>query len=390
MPPIKHALLGASKAHQWLECPPSVRWEQKFTEPPSSEAAAEGTLAHAIAEEHLRRILAGKKVATSKKLKDDPLYRPAMEEYVDVYVDYVMAEYTRAQQTTKDALLLMEERVDFTNYVPEGFGTADCVLIADKVMHVFDLKYGKGIPVDAVGNPQIRLYALGVLDSYDMLYDIRQVKMHIIQPRLDSITSETMSAEDLHQWGVTKVKPQAALAFKGEGEFKAGEHCRWCLCRNTCRAYAELRLSVAQYRFAEDEHERLPNELAPEEITDILERVDDLTRWAKSIKEWAQDQAINHNMVFPGWKVVEGRANRVITDEAVAIDRLDSAGFTQDSVTKLKGITDLEELVGKKRLAEILDGLLVKPQGKPVLVPESDKRPPINSALEAQKVFKEE
>lgn len=390
MPPEAHALLGASKAHQWINCPPSARWEQKFVEPPSSEAAAEGTLAHAIAEEHLRRILDGKKVATSAKFKRDPLYKPAMEEYISTYTDYVIAEYTRAKQTTKDALLLLEERVDFSEFVPGGFGTADCILIADTTMHVFDLKYGKGVPVDAVGNPQIRLYALGAMVAYDMLYDIQRVTMHIIQPRLDSITSETMDAQALWDWGDEVVRPAANLADAGLGELKAGDHCRWCLCKNACRTYADMRLKIAQYRFTDEGEERRANELSKDEIVHILDIIDDLTRWGKSIKEWAQDQAINHGETFPGWKVVEGRANRVITDESVALKILDAAGFTADTVTKLRGITELEEIVGKKKLAELLDDVLIKPQGKPVLVPDSDKRPPINSAAEAQKVFKEE
>lgn len=390
MPPVKHSMLGASKAHQWLECPPSVVWEQEYPETAQSEAAAEGTLAHAIAEEHLQRILAGKKIATSAKLKRDPLYRPAMEEYVDVYTTYIMENYTAACKETPDALLKLEEHVDFSRWVPNGFGTADCILIADGVMQVFDLKYGKGIPVSAINNPQIRLYALGALVDYNMLYAIHTVRMHIVQPRLDSITSEEMDAEDLLRWGDLYVRPRAMLAANGEGEFKAGDHCRWCRCRNVCRAYAAKRLEVAQFRFGEDEQERNPNELSPKEISEILLRVDDLTRWAKSVKDYAQDQAVNHGATYPGWKVVEGRANRVITDESVAIDRLDNAGFTPDSVTKLRGITELEEIVGKKRLTELLDGILIKPQGKPVLVPDTDKREPINSVAEAQLIFKEE
>lgn len=387
MPPVKHALLGASKAYQWLECPPSVVWEQGVEESGNKEAAAEGTLAHAVAEEHLRRILAGKKVVTSAKLRKDPLYRPVMEDYVDEYTTYVMEVYNGAKLTTKDPLLLIEERVNYGKWAPGGFGTADCVLISDRMMHVFDLKYGKGIPVEAESNPQIRLYALGALDSYDMLYDIQSVTMHIVQPRRDSITFETLSVEELKKWAEEYVKPRAILAAEGKGEFKAGDHCQWCKRRFTCQTLTDLRLQMAQYQFADDEHERMPNELSNKEIGEILLRVDDLTRWAKSIKDWALDQAVNHGAAFPGWKVVEGRANRVITNETEAIDRLDTAGFTTDSVTKLRGITELEEIVGKKKLADLLDGLLIKPQGKPVLAPESDKRPAISSATEAQAIF---
>lgn len=381
MPPIKHALLGASSAHRWLACTPSARWETEFPEPPSSEAAAEGTLAHAIAEEHLTRLLAGKKVATSIKHKRNPLYKPVMEEYVDVYTDYIMEHLTEARTKTPDALLLQEERVDFSLYVSEGFGTADCILIADGEMQIFDLKYGKGVPVDAVDNPQIRLYALGALYAFDMLYDIERVTMHIIQPRLDSITSETLTVAELTAWAENIVKPRAELATKGEGEHVAGEHCRWCKAKNVCRAHAEMQLEVAKLRFSEPEHEeRPPAELTAEEIGQILDGVDSLVRWAKSVKEYALDQAVNHGQRIPGYKVVEGRSNRIITDESKAIDLLDGAGFTIDRVTKLKGLGELEEIVGAKALANLLGDLLMKPTGKPVLAKESDKRPALNTA----------
>ncbi len=381
MPPIKHALLGASSAHRWLACTPSAKWETKFPDPPSSEAAAEGTLAHAIAEEHLTRLLAGKKVATSIKHKRDPLYKPVMEEYVDVYTDYIMEHLTEARTKTPDALLMQEERVDFSTYVPDGFGTADCILIADGEMQIFDLKYGKGVPVNAVDNPQIRLYALGALYAFDMLYDIKRVTMHIIQPRLDSITSETLTVAELTAWAENIVKPRAELAAKGEGERVAGEHCMFCKARRTCEVLKAHVTEIAKLRFSEPEHEeRLPDELTAEEIGQILDSVDGLVRWAKSVKEYALDQAVNHGYRIPGYKVVEGRSNRIIADESKAIDLLDGAGFTTDRVTKLKGLGELEEIVGAKALANLLGDLLMKPTGKPVLAKESDKRPALNTA----------
>lgn len=381
MPPIKHALLGASSAHRWLTCTPSAKWEAELPDPPSSEAAAEGTLAHAIAEEHLTRLLSGKKVSTSLRFKRDPLYKAVMEEYVDVYTDYIMEHLAEARTKTADALLLQEERVDFSRYVPDGYGTADCILIADGEMQIFDLKYGKGIPVDAVDNPQIRLYAIGALNAFDMLYDINRVTMHIIQPRLASITSETMTVKELTAWAEDFVKPRAELAAKGEGAHVPGEHCRWCRAKNICRAHAETQLEVAKLRFTEPEHEeRLPAALTAAEIGQILDGVDSLVRWAKSVKEYALDQAVNHGYRIPGYKVVEGRSNRIITDEAKAIDLLDSAGFTTDRVTKLKGLGELEEIVGVKALSSLLGDLLMKPAGKPVLAKESDKRPVLNTA----------
>lgn len=388
MPPSKHALLGASSAHRWLACPPSVLWEQQFPSPPSSEAAEEGTLAHAIAEEHLRRLLAGKKVATSKKLKEHALYKAVMEEYIAEYTGYVMELFTEARGETPDAMMVLEERVDYSEFVPEGFGTADVTIIADRHMHIIDLKYGKGVPVDAVDNPQIRLYAIGALNSFGMLYDIDTVTMHIVQPRLDSTTSETMSVDQLRQWATNYVAPRAQLAAAGKGEHQAGEHCRWCRCKHVCRHFAQSKLEVAQLRFSEPEHvERDPDELSPDEIAEILNTVDDLTRWAKSIKDWALDQALNHGVVFPGFKLVEGRANRVISDKAKALEALDAAGFTPDSVTDLIGLGALEEVVGKKKLAVILGDIIIKPTGKPVLAKDSDKRPALNSAEKAQSVF---
>lgn len=387
MPPSNHALLGASSAHRWLACPPSAKWELSFPETKVSEAAEEGTLAHAVAEEHMRKLLAGKKPTTSAKTKKHALYKPVMEEHVSTYTDYLMEHLTEARQTTEDALLLLEERVDYSEFVPEGFGTCDAILIADDVMHVFDFKYGKGVPVDAVNNPQIRLYAIGALEAFDGLYDIKRVVAHIIQPRLDSITFEEMTVKQLYDWVRESVVPRAKEAFEGKGKHAAGDHCRFCRCKNVCRYYAMHQLELDDLRMKGGE-ERLPDELSKAEIAQILMRVDELTRWASGIKEWALDQCVNHNAAFPGFKIVEGRSNRKITDEEAAIALLDEIGITADRVTKLRSLTDLEEIVGKKKLAEVLDGLIIKPAGKPVLVPESDKRPAISSTARAQGVFK--
>ena len=387
MPPTKHALLGASSSHRWLNCTPSARLEEPFPDT-SSEAAAEGTLAHAIAETHLYKLLAGKKPATPAKLKANPLYHAVMEDYVSVYTTYLMEHYAEAIQETPDAMIMTEDRVDFSKWVPGGYGTADCIMIANGHLQIFDLKYGKGVPVEAENNPQLRLYALGALDAYDILYGVHTVTMHIIQPRLDSITSETMSAEALYDWGDTYVKPRAELASKGEGEPNPGEHCRFCKFKNACRAYAMKQLEIAQLRFQEPEHEeREPAALSPEETAQILLAVDELTRWAKSVKDFALDQAVNHGMSYPGWKVVAGRSNRVITDQEAALEALEAAGFTANAVTELKGLGALEEIVGKKKLAALLEDLIIKPAGRPVLARDTDKRPALSSFAEAQAVF---
>lgn len=388
MPPSKHARLGASKAYQWLACTPSIRLEEGMAPDESSVAAAEGTLAHAIAEQHMRQLLDGKRVRTGAKLRGDPLYRPVMEEHVSTYTDYLMEVLTEARQRTPDAIMLLEERVDFSDIVPEGFGTSDAILIADGTMHIFDFKYGKGVPVSAVENPQMRLYALGALAEYGALYDLHTVVTHIIQPRLDSITRETMDVSELTRWGDEFVKPRAQKAYAGEGKPTPGEHCRFCRFRNCCRAYAMRQLAMEQIEVDTSTNEpREPEALTPGEISKVLASVDELTRWAKSVKDWALDQCVNHGVSFPGWKLVEGRSNRVVSDDISAINALHAAGFEPGQVMKLRGLTELEELVGKKKLAEVLDGLIIKPAGKPVLAREDDKRPEISSAARAKSVF---
>jgi len=381
MPPVAHALLGASSAHRWLACPPSARLEA--TKPDStSEAAAEGTLAHELVELKLKRFLAGRKTGkATPKIKNHELYRPVMEEYTDEYVNYVLELYAAVQSTCPDAQLISERRVDFSSIVPGGFGTTDTIIIADRVMHVIDFKYGKGVLVEAVGNPQLRLYGWGALSEYGMLYDIETVVVHIVQPRLDHRDHEAIPVLDLINWGADQVKPVAELADKGEGEFCAGDHCQFCRAQATCRAYADHVMSLTQYQFAD------PVELSDEEIAEILPKVDELVRWAKKIKDFAQDEAVNHDHFIPGYKLVEGRSSRVITDPDEAWEKLEEAGWATHDITKLVSLTELETLVGKKALAELLGDLIVKPTGKPVLVPESDKRPAINSATRAADLF---
>ena len=384
MPPIKHALLGASSAHRWLACTPSARLEENQPDS-SSTAAAEGTLAHELAEIRLTQRLKGEKPSTPDRIRRHPLYHPVMDEYVDMYADYLMEHLTEARLTTPDAQLLLEQRLDFSEYVPDGYGTGDAILIADGTMHVFDFKYGKGHPVEAYDNPQIRLYALGALTAFDMLYRIDNVVMHIIQPRLDSITFEGLPVEKLRAWG-ENIRPKAQAAFQGDGEKVAGEHCTFCRFKFKCRTYAMHQLDIAQQRFAEPEHrEKEPDELTPTEISGILSMVDELTRWARGVKEFALEQAMRGTR-YPGWKVVQGRSNHTITDEAAAIDLLDQAGFTTDRVTSLKGLTALEEIVGKKALTELLGDLIVKPTGRPTLAKDEDRRPAIETG--AQSVFK--
>lgn len=376
MPPRSHALLGASKAHQWLACPPSARWEEKFEDPGPSEAAAEGTLAHALAENHLSRAIAGKRRSTPKKIKEDPLYKPAMEEHVDTYVAEVLGTLTAMREVGADPIIYLEQKLDLSSWIPDGFGTADCIIIGNGALHVYDFKYGKGVPVSAEENPQLKLYGLGALEEFSLLYDIQEVVLHIVQPRLDSITEWPVSREILEKWGKFIVKPTAEQAYAGEGEYSAGEEqCRWCLCKMACRTYNNWRLDQCKAMFTEQGEERSPNELSPQEIADLLKSAEGIKKWANAVQEFAQDQAINHGVEWPGFKLVEGQSRRKIVDENKVLEILDTNGFTADQVCKLKGIGDLEDIVGKKQLADMIADYIVKPPGKPTLVPESDKRP---------------
>ena len=373
MPAVGHALLSASSAHRWLACPPSAQLCAQAPEGGTSEAAAEGTLAHSICEAKINAYLKGKKPRTPAKLTKHELYRKAMEEHTDGFVDYVIELYDAAQRRSPDALLLTEQRLDFGAWVPDGFGTGDVIIISDGVMDVVDFKYGKGVPVSAENNPQLRLYGLGALAEFSSLYEIDMVRLHIFQPRLDSVTMETLHVEALLEWG-NRILTTAQQAAEGKGEFKAGEHCRFCRVAATCRARAEKQLELAKYEFADAPL------LSNAEIGEILARVDELTAWAKSVKDYAAQQAIENDEHFDGWKLVAGRSVRKITDEEQAVLALLDSGYKTTDVMRIKGLTDLEELVGKKALASLLGDLIVKPEGKPTLVPETDKRPEWNSA----------
>ena len=369
MPANGHALLSASSAHRWLECPISVRMTADLPDT-AGEAAAEGTLAHSIVEERLDSIIANGKwpKKASAKLRMDERYRPVMEEHADTMVGYVMDIFDGLNDGIHDPILMSEQWLDFSRWVPDGYGTGDALVIADGVIHVIDYKYGKGVPVYAEGNPQLRLYALGAYEAYDALYNIRDVHTHIVQPRLESQTTEVLTAEELLKWADEYVAPRAQMAMEGDGEPNPGEWCRFCRARATCRARAEQQLSLARYEF------KSPLVLTPEEIGDILGRVDELSKWAKSVKDYALQSAVANGESFPGWKLVRGRANRKLTDEAEVAAILTEHGFPPEQIYSLKGLTDLEEVVGKKQLADLLGDLIVKPEGRPTLAPESDKR----------------
>lgn len=376
---MAHAILSASGASKWMNCPPSARLELDFPNK-SSEFAQEGTLAHELGELKLRRqlgeISTRKYNSEVKKIEKDKLYTADMPDYVDMYVDTCIEKVNEAKAKTPDAVISVEQRLDFSEWVPEGFGTGDMVIIADGMMEVCDLKYGKGVPVSAVNNKQMRLYALGAIAEFGFLYDIQSVRMTIIQPRLDSISSDELSVDDLLKWADEIVKPTAELAFKGEGDFCAAEHCGFCRAKSVCKARADKNLELARYEF------RTTDTLSDLDIADILSKADELAKWAKDVQEYALEQAVQ-GVAYPGYKVVEGRSNRKYTDPDLIVDILMANDFTEDKIYKpkeIQGLTNMEKVVGKKKLTELIGDFIIKPPGKPVLVPEDDKRPVFNSA----------
>ena len=368
MPPSKHALLSASSSHRWLNCNPSARLEQEFADQ-ETEAAAEGTAAHALAEHKLRKALKMRTKKPISKYDSDE-----MDAYTDGYVEFVLEQMAEAKKDCKDPLILVEQKLDFSCFVPDGFGTGDCIIIADKTLHIIDLKYGQGILVEAEGNPQMMLYALGALRLFDSLYDIETVSMTIYQPRRENVSTWSILVEALMEWTENTLKPKAELAFKGEGEFQPGSWCTFCKAAVKCRARAEAKLQLAQYEFA------MPPLLTDEEIEDILVRLDDLTKWANEIMAYAQNAAINQGKVWRGFKLVESRTNRKYTDEEAVAQAAKNAGYHDIYKHSLITISEMERLMGKKTFAEVLGALVIKPQGKPTLVPASDKRPAITSS----------
>lgn len=360
-----HALLSASSSSRWLACPPSARLEARFPDG-QSPYAAEGTQAHALAEGLLQQCEEDGGVPF---VLSGPEWPKDMLDYVDVYVSIVLEKLNEARKKTPDAVLLVEQRLDFSPWVPEGFGTGDAVVISDNTLEIIDLKYGKGVPVSAEDNSQMRLYALGAFHNYGILYDFDRITMTIVQPRLDSVSSQTVDLKDLLDWG-DKVKLVAAKAWRGEGEYCAGPHCRFCRAAVRCKKLAEYNLDCLRYEFM------AADLMDPEDIVEVLKVEADVTSWLKTVKEYALDQAVNHGEKFPGMKLVEGRSVRTVTDEKGLAQKLTEEGYTNIyKPVALKGITDLEKVCGKKNFVKLSGEFVTKPPGRPVLVPENDKRP---------------
>lgn len=410
MAPQAHALLGASSAHRWLTCPPSARLEEALGEPDrGSSFAAEGTAAHEYAEillsHRLGKINNRSFANRMKKVKAGEFWGAEMEEAIEDYANFVM-EASESDELG-EVYVDLEQRVDYSSYVPEGFGTADVVIIVNGGLWVIDLKYGKGVPVSAEGNPQLRLYALGAVLKYRLLFDFDRVAMTIMQPRLGAVSTDEMSVDELMAWAETVVKPAAELAYEGKGELHPSEGaCRWCRVKATCRARADEAIAQAVTEFddgpgfpkarfdaanpptPEDvtNHAPLPELLAVEEVAALLPALPRIRAWAKDMEDWALAQARDHGVHFPGYKLVEGRSVRKIVDAEGADKALEKAGYDAEDVYKtpeLKPIGQLEKLLGKQGFEDLLGAYVEKPAGKPTLVPESDKRPEINGTESA-------
>ena len=358
-----HALLSASSSKRWLNCPPSARLCAEV-EDTTSEYAKEGTDAHTLCEYKVKTMLG---IEMQDPTADLSYYDEEMERCANDYACYIMEGLEDIKVYCNDPLVLIEQRLDFSKYVPDGFGTGDCLIVADNTLYIIDFKYGKGVEVDSEDNPQMMCYAIGALELFDRLYDIENVCMIIFQPRIENISVSNMSVTELYNWAENTLKPIAQLAYEGKGEFKAGDHCQFCKIKASCRKRAEYNMELAKYDFEE------PAELTDEEISEILIKSGDLVSWVSDVKEYALNQAIQGKN-YPNLKLVEGRSNRKYLNEEEAARAVIAAGYDPYE-KKLLGITSMTSLLGKTKFMEVLGDLVYKPQGKPTLVLESDKRP---------------
>ena len=358
-----HALLSPSAAHRWMNCPPSACLEREFPSS-SSEVAAEGTAAHALCEHKLRKLLKLRSKRPHSDFEDDEMDRCS-----DDYVSFVQEQMGEIPSP----MVLVEQRLDLTRYVPEAFGTADCIIVGGDRLHIVDFKYGMGVLVEAEHNPQMMLYALGALELLDGIYDIQKISVSIFQPRRENVCTWSLPKEELLRWARDDLVEKARLAYAGEGEYCAGEWCTFCRASVRCRARAEEKLRLAKEEF------KYPPLITDEEIEDVLGEIPELIKWANAILAYATDAAVNHGKAWTGFKIVEGRSVRRYKDEDSVAREAESAGYTDIFDKKLISLTQMEKLMGKKAFTDILGGLIEKPPGKPTLVPVSDKRPAIHT-----------
>ena len=373
----EHALLSASAAHRWLNCPPSVMLTKDMPDT-TSEYAEEGTLAHSLRELKLQKRFLDKSMTTRrynsrlKVIKADPLWSDEMEQHSDAYIDHI-AEV--AMKFAYEPFIAAEQRVDYSKWAPGGFGTADCILIGGKELHIVDFKYGKGVPVSAEDNPQLKLYALGAYDRYSFLYPIETVVLHIVQPRLDSIGEYSLALTELLAWGES-IKPIAQRAAGGEGRFHSGKWCRFCKAAATCRARATDELM-------EDFSRVIPPLMSDNEVGEILSRAEEVKSWVEAVQSYALNTLLSGGSIN-GWKVVEGRRVRAFDDVDAAMDALIEGGIDEAVLYQRKPLTlaQIEKAIGKPTLYEIAGSHIVTPKGKPTLAPASDKREPYRTTAE--------
>ena len=371
-----HARLNASSSHRWMMCPPSVKLSENFADKPSPYAE-EGTYLHELSELKLHNYLGDMTPeaigATFASLKDNEFYSDEAESVTDEYVGFCIETIEAVKAGCADPLILVEHRIDYSEYVPEGYGTGDLIIVADGVLEVVDFKGGRGVRVDATRNSQLMLYGLGALLEFDTLYDIHTVRMTIVQPRLSNISTYEISADELIRWAEEEVRPRALLAYEGKGEFCAGEHCRFCKARYTCRTRSEYHMRLAAKDF------KAPDLLTDEEIIDILPVAESLNNWVQDLLSFATQQAVDGKQ-WPGYKLVAGRSIRKYTSEAEVIKAATEAGYTDIYKTSLLGVGDLEKRMGKKAFKDVLGKYVVKPVGAPTLVPDTDPRKPFSDA----------
>ena len=364
----KHAYLSASASHRWLACPPSAKLCAQ-EEDRGSPYAQQGTDAHELCQYLLEKALG---MPCRDPVEDLTYYDAEMQEAAESYAAFVMEQVAEAKKLCKDPLVCVEQTLDFSKWVEHGFGTGDAVIVADDLLHIIDFKFGVGVLVEATDNSQLKCYALGAVDTFGDLYDIRRIRLSIFQPRRENVDTFELTKDELLKWADEVLAPIAKLAYEGGGEFHAGDHCQFCKVKANCRKRAEYAMELAQYDFAD-----APT-LDETEIAAILPQIDALVSWAEDIKAYALNQALA-GVRYPGYKLVEGRSNRRYTDEAAVAQIVSDAGYDPYE-KKLLGITAMTRQLGKKRFEELLRGLVVKPQGKPVLAPNTDKRPEFNAA----------
>ncbi len=372
-----HARFSPSSGSRYLNCPPALLLEEQF-EDEQSPYAVEGSAGHRMAE-----YLINKHLKRRDKRPVSDYYSDELLEAVDEYVAYVISQIEEAKRICNAPMFAVEQRVDLQEHVADCFGTADMVIITNNKIQIIDLKLGKGVTVDAERNVQLMIYGLGMLDMVGMLYEIETVELTIVQPRIEHFSTWEISSEELEIWGKEVLEPGAKNALEGTGEFKAGDHCRFCKARFQCKARAEEFLKLAQHEFKE------PELLTDEEMAEVLSKADALKKWAEEVYAFAQNEAVTHHKEWPGFKLVLGRTNRKYTDEQEVAEAAKKAGYTDIFKSTLIGITEMERLMGKKKFKEILGAYVYKPDGKVTLVPESDKREAVTVST-AEADFKED